>query len=806
MAGRNCIPGAGAGPQGPCRLREQFRKILNENPIGIHPEGQYVPDKALEELMTRDVIRRALGQSADSVLTAFIFQKAKRTFATVVLVYSNLQSRVQAIERFRKTKFTDDVLAATIADVPAKALEMCESQDCERLNLHCAHHFPHDMPWDTMDLSDFKTKRWHFLVHKFDHQVFQYELNCLQLLPFIKKEPLDGPNNGNFSEVSRVRMLTTRQNKDEATTSEMSVALKTLRRITDRNYDIDKEWRREAHAYKQLNSANPHLIQGISAYRQIAADPQNDTYHLILEWANGGSLQSFWEKFPNPQVDGDIEGSRRRVLKILEQLKGLVGALQCMHMSSGKSTRPGRRDSTQISPEQSPERGTSRGVASRDPPSAPQDMPSFEIQGPADLDSDASQIHSVIISPSYSSELNVPTSQRRYTNDTSNNWRHTDIKPENILRFISSHDKACIGTLKLADLGRAQQHILKTELRSTKESEPWRTRWYEPPDLAEEQHERAQWKISRLFDIWSIGCVIFETVLWILYGFDSIKQFQDANDLTSCEQSATPYWTKKAHGIYGVSDTAVTWMDHILQHDPECNGAIGTLIRLVKERLLVVDLPPNSEIHTPGFRTNALDLKDQISLIIEKAGTDKRFLFSGTDRSSVNTPVLLKANTKPTLQSSFGSSLSPRDAERLNRATDRGQATKIAQQRVYTNRLDDQWRPFEDSSFTMEHISDCKEVSNENSLKCESCEQINVLSSTLTFELANLKNNTEGEDCDLCKYIYSIVKEKKIGHGDMVTVERMGDSFVVRGTEKVLRLCRIGSGELPHRYVRVNSN
>ena len=186
-------------------------------------------------------------------------------------------------------------------------------------------------------------------------------------------------------------------------------------------------------------------------------------------------------------------------------------------------------------------------------------------------------------------------------------------------------DNAWIGTLKLADLGRAQQHMLKTLWRDTIEKEHWRTRWYEPPDLAVEMHEQAQGKISRLFDMWSLGCVVFETVLWLLHGFDSISRFQRGSNLTSDVQLATPYWTRISHARYEVSETASRWMNDILQHDPERDCAIGHLITLVKDRLLKVDLPPDSEIYTRGYRTNAADLKDQLERIIIRAETDEKY-------------------------------------------------------------------------------------------------------------------------------------------------------------------------------------
>jgi hypothetical protein len=64
------------------------------------------------------------------------------------------------------------------------------------------------------------------------------------------------------------------------------------------------------------------------------------------------------------------------------------------------------------------------------------------------------------------------TSNSSHTINTPNNvanWRHGDIKPDNILRFVdsSSNDQitARIGTLKLADLGRAKVNYYATMFR-----------------------------------------------------------------------------------------------------------------------------------------------------------------------------------------------------------------------------------------------------------------------------------------------------------------------------------------------------
>ena len=128
-----------------------------------------------------------------------------------------------------------------------------------------------------------------------------------------------------------------------------------------------KEWRREAKAHKHLNDTRDHIIQAIAAYQQIAADKQNDAYHLVLEWADGGGLFGFWGGNRRPQVDDDIERSRKRIMQVLKQFTGLADALEGMHTTPTKSPGLSGRNSMRFSPNLSPERGVPRGGASLKP-------------------------------------------------------------------------------------------------------------------------------------------------------------------------------------------------------------------------------------------------------------------------------------------------------------------------------------------------------------------------------------------------------------------------------------------------------
>lgn len=94
--------------------------------------------------------------------------------------------------------------------------------------------------------------------------------------------------------------------------------------------------------------------------------------------------------------------------------------------------------------------------------------------------------------------------------------RHGDIKAENILWFRGNTDILILSDLGLADVHREQS---RSNLPPTMDV----TREYRPPerDITEESG-----KISRSFDIWTLGCLFLEFVVWTLEGCKGIDQFR----------------------------------------------------------------------------------------------------------------------------------------------------------------------------------------------------------------------------------------------------------------------------------------
>ncbi|EQB51047.1 hypothetical protein CGLO_09453 [Colletotrichum gloeosporioides Cg-14] len=100
------------------------------------------------------------------------------------------------------------------------------------------------------------------------------------------------------------------------------------------------------------------------------------------------------------------------------------------------------------------------------------------------------------------------------------NCRHTDLKPLNILLF---EEETSLGTLCIADVGLAKIHEDDTEQRKLMNALATKARTgterYIPPEFGHVN------QLSRVFDVWSLGCVFLEFLIWTVYGWDELQNF-----------------------------------------------------------------------------------------------------------------------------------------------------------------------------------------------------------------------------------------------------------------------------------------
>ena len=196
----------------------------------------------------------------------------------------------------------------------------------------------------------------------------------------------------------------------------------------------------------------------------LATYEKNGVYHFIFPWAKA-DLYKYWEQFPNPPQTASMENW------IFDQCIGLVTALQKVHRYETFS------DSSILALHRRPDR--SKG------------------QGSGGANTNAGRQRSMFVG------------------------RHGDLKPQNILWFpadIGTNQQPNQGLLKIADFGSAQ--FRKTDSwYNDREGRIPNSATYQSPEY------RLDRTYSTLCDIWALGCIYLEMLVWYFGGFVSIEQF-----------------------------------------------------------------------------------------------------------------------------------------------------------------------------------------------------------------------------------------------------------------------------------------
>lgn len=564
---------------------------------------------------------------------------------------------------------------------------------------------------------------------------------------------------------------------------------------------MKEEWERESNAHKDLNGLDTHLIKAFSAFRH------RGDFCLLLEWADGGSLQSLLKNELRPLL------TKEAILELLDQLVGLANAMHVMHNKDFLHSSGGR----------------SAGLSSEDPVRA-NTFESFHSQTGDDRSLDAASgsradqsVGTVIprairVTSDLVPEISIEPPKDLTGSDgqpekSFENWRHGDIKPANILRFKGKdvHGKDLwLGTLKLADLGRAKQRKGITRYQTNQEIDVWRSEAHEAPDI----HVNPHASMSRLYDSWSMGTVIFELIVWMLYGKQQLHNFTDTT--AAFETQGSAYWTRSSPRSAEVSAMAKLWMSHILREDIECNRPEGTvmgdLMKLVRDELLVIDLPPldsrDIDKAEKGQRSSAARLCDRLKEIRERAHNDEEYLFTGNDRSGMQPPpsgdaavagITVMRSEPVAVQKVAARSglLSP------NAAEDRALNTR--QRNTYTHGLEDKWL-YEDDNHFARRIMELAEVAEaeladvEESEFCKTCQSFKAMSMKFfTRSIPDLDGT-----CSLCKMLKSCVERLGLDLGKPLVLARSGGSYITGKTGRaVLRVCReprelLSNPELDH--------
>ncbi|KAI0392353.1 HET-domain-containing protein [Xylariaceae sp. FL0594] len=589
------------------RTLEYVRFQIDSRAVLNHERIRFIPETSIPELISAIDPASLLPDPSNEILTEFVLSKARKVFLITLKALANhsKEELVQAVRNFMQQGFSDAVL-------PIPNLE--EEGICRHRNIDFSRrpqaltckHAPHlrvfhQKPWSRQTVADFWRLQWSFRAPVFspdNFEEYKEELPWETVLPITWKARK--ARGGHFSNVYQAKIHASHlvgfgYHPDRK--GDITVALKILKPTFDPDgkpeYSVEKVWKNETDTLNELSELDDttHLI------RRLAAFKWKTDHYIVFEWADGGSLREFWET--NSANQYTLENTRI----FLRELCGVAKGLLDMHKTNTR---------------------TATALVSTSQPSARR-----PFRRPSNTDVPA---------------INPPEGD--YGNGS--NYRHGDLKPDNIL-VCGSGDDTWLGTLKIADLGIAKKHVQVTEVRPDATRTMHTTLHYQAPEAVANPGNRAR---SRRYDIWSMGCIIFESVLWLLYGYKAVTSFWDekqpfkgAGDYGAGNHANTSSHYFKTEAKISenggrptrayVSDIVLHWIDQMLQNDPACKvdpirdegTAMGDLLRLVKERLLVVPVLPEDGTPESQCRADAEELLERLQYIRDRAEVDDDYTY-----------------------------------------------------------------------------------------------------------------------------------------------------------------------------------
>jgi serine/threonine protein kinase len=365
-----------------------------------------------------------------------------------------------------------------------------------------------------------------------------------------------------------------------------------------KEYVIMRNWKRETKALEVLD--DPYIV------REIGAFTQHGKYFILTEWADGGDLINMRTSNPNPH----LELTATRVAQFLEQFRGLASALNRMHLYKA---------------EEDPDLVVSKQAENQEVET--KNLVETKSLHEADQSSDVNFKVPEI-------EVDMYESPR-----TAGSWSHGNLRPNNILCFRGEDSSRWIGTLKLTSLGKPEKHMHEAALRPERRDsdENFTILKYDPPEV----WTSLSMGRSRPMDIWSFGCILLESIIWLLFGFEELCNFGNREP----SPYGSLYWTVESfyRKTCKLNEATFEWIHHLLGEDPECQArekgsALRDVILLITRKLLVIRPPKNFDVYEEGCRINSEILVKELDEIIQKGTHDTSYMFSGYSRAGIVMP------------------------------------------------------------------------------------------------------------------------------------------------------------------------
>jgi serine/threonine protein kinase len=422
-------------------------------------------------------------------------------------------------------------------------------------------------------------------------------------------------------------------------------------------------------------------------------------------------------------------------------------------------------------------------------------------------------------------------------------YRHGDLKPANILWFKQGDTE--FGTLKIGDWGEAKEHDNVTALRHDTTAQSG-TRRYEPPEVVtgvpSSLSQESRFVRSRLYDIWGIGCITLEIIIWLVYGLSELKRFDKENIGTyGISEFFYEVSLNKPAKVHGVAEY---WMEQIAK-DPRCSrhtSALGDLLEIVRTNLLIVKLPvdggakgphlsPNYLVEKQASNTGGLQPATSISenlfnengnkISIQITSEWRDATLAGPEeprrcRATEFEDRLEKILAFEQDESYWSKGCAPRPAPAASRRSDllsvesapialaRGALSPMSEQKDYgkANYDPEAWFFVLDNDFAKQILDRLKDarlsppttISASNVL-CDKCAAVRgVIWSSffkITYETARLAHNASEQICELCSLLWRTYEKFSSSRSHEVMFQRSGSMLLMDALKSpVLTLSR----------------
>ncbi|KAF4441594.1 kinase-like protein [Fusarium austroafricanum] len=168
--------------------------------------------------------------------------------------------------------------------------------------------------------------------------------------------------------------------------------------------------------------------------------------------------------------------------------------------------------------------------------------------------------------------------------------RHGDIKPENILWFSDPDRPSHRGTLRICDFGVSEFHTMGSR-SNRRNSHVALSPYYRPPES-----ELQDGRISRSYDIWTIGCLYLEFLAWLLGGWRLVRTLVIARNPCSASGGYGhglcfdyPYFDIDDSRTKATVKQVVLDFIQAFHMDSKCSDFVHDFLDIIQNDLLVVE-------------------------------------------------------------------------------------------------------------------------------------------------------------------------------------------------------------------------